>query len=381
MNGIDFNHTIDRTQSSSMKWEKYRGKDVLPMWVADSDFRVADEIIDALKARADHGIFGYTLIPDQLIALIIERMSTMYNWQVKKEDIVFIPGLVCGLNLVARAYAKDGKKVGIPKPIYPPFVSSVSNAGAEACFLPFTNQDGRWMIDWSELEANAAEIHLLMLCNPQNPGGTVFRREELNRIAELAEQHDWIVCSDEIHCDLLLDDLPHVPFASVSEAAAQRSCILMAPSKTWNIAGLGCSFAVIQNPALRMQFRRQAQGIVPEVNLMAIEAAVAAYEHGEAWLAEQMKYLRDNRDYIEQQVADIDGLSMLHTEATFLAWIDASALGLENPAAYFEEFGVGMSPGRDFGWDQFIRLNFGCQRALLEEALERIKRAIAHLPK
>lgn len=380
MKGIDFNHTIDRTESSSMKWEKYRGQDVLPMWVADSDFKVAEEIIDALKARADHGIFGYTLVPDRLKVLVVERMARMYDWQCDASSLVFIPGLVCGLNITARAFGSKEKKVGIPTPIYPPFVSSVQNAGLSACYLPFIEQSGRWMLDWQTLEAQADQINLLMLCNPQNPGGTVFRREELERLATLAEQYDWIVCSDEIHCDLVLDEVPHIPFASLSEQAAARSCTLMAPSKTWNIAGLGCSFAIIENPQLRAKFKRVAQGIVPEVNLMAIEAAIAAYEHGQDWLSAQIQYLRENRDYIEQQVSEIEGLAMLHTEATFLAWIDVSGLGLENPAHYFESYGVGFSPGRDFGNDQFVRLNFGCQRALLDEAFARIRRAIADLP-
>lgn len=379
MKGIDFNHTIDRTESSSMKWEKYRGQDVLPMWVADSDFRVADEIIDALKNRADHGIFGYTLVPDRLKTLVVERMARLYCWQIDPDSLVFIPGLVCGLNITARAFGDEAKEVGIPTPIYPPFVSSVNNAGLTACYLPFIEQSGRWMLDWQALEAKADRISLLMLCNPQNPGGTVFRRDELERLAQLAEQYDWIVCSDEIHCDLLLDDLPHIPFASLSDEVAARSCTLMAPSKTWNIAGLGCSFAIIENAQLRARFKRAAQGIVPELNLMAIEAAMAAYEHGQPWLSEQIQYLRDSRDYIEQQVAEIDGIEMLHIEATFLAWIDASGLGLENPAKYFESYGVGFSPGSDFGNDQFIRLNFGCQRALLEEAFARIRRAITDL--
>ncbi|MFC3152078.1 MalY/PatB family protein [Litoribrevibacter euphylliae] len=379
MKGIDFNHTIDRTESSSMKWEKYRGQDVLPMWVADSDFRVADEIIDALKSRADHGIFGYTLVPDRLKTLVVERMARLYRWQIDPDSLVFIPGLVCGLNITARAFGDEAKEVGIPTPIYPPFVSSVNNAGLTACYLPFIEQSGRWMLDWQALEAKADRISLLMLCNPQNPGGTVFRRDELERLAQLAEQYGWIVCSDEIHCDLLLDDLPHIPFASLSDEAAARSCTLMAPSKTWNIAGLGCSFAIIENAQLRARFKRAAQGIVPELNLMAIEAAMAAYEHGQPWLSEQIQYLRDSRDYIEQQVAEIDGIEMLHIEATFLAWIDASGLGLENPAKYFESYGVGFSPGSDFGNDQFIRLNFGCQRALLEEAFARIRRAITDL--
>jgi len=379
MKGLNFNQVVDRKSSSSMKWDRYKGQDVLPMWVADSDFKVADEIVAALKARADHGIFGYTLVPDTLKQLIVDRMASLYDWQIEASSIVFIPGLVCGLNVAARAYSTPGTKVAIPTPIYPPFVSSVKNAEANACFVPFTEQDGRWMLDWAALNALGDELDLIMLCNPQNPGGTVFRQEELERLADMAERYDWVICSDEIHCDLILDDVPHIPFASLSAESAKRCCTLMAPSKTWNIAGLGCSFAIIEDPTLRAKFKRVSQGIVPEVNLMAIEAAVAAYQHGESWLAEQISYLRENRDYIEQQVTEIKGLSMLHLEATYLAWIDASELGLESPAKYFESYGVGMSPGADFGKDQFIRLNFGCQKSLLEEAFQRIRQAISEL--
>lgn len=376
----DFDTPVDRQKTSSLKWDRYQGKDILPMWVADTDFKVAAEITQALKARADHGVFGYTLVPDELKDLIIQRMSDLYHWTVAREDIVFIPGLVCGLNVASRAYAGEGKSVGIPTPIYPPFVSAVENAGAESCFVPFVEESGRWMIDWSALEAKAADIDLLMLCNPHNPGGTVYRRNELERLASLAEQHDWIMCSDEIHCDLILDELEHIPFASVSEVARERSCTLMAPSKTWNIAGLGCSFAIIEDPQLRRRFRKTMQGIVPEINLMSIEAAKAAYQYGQPWLNAQIEYLIGNRDYIEAQVEDIPGLSMLHTEATYLAWIDASQLGLENPARYFEKFGVGLSAGSDFGAPQFVRLNFGCTRALLTCALQRIRQAVDSLP-
>jgi cystathionine beta-lyase len=385
MTDIDFNHVIDRTESSSMKWERYRGRDVLPMWVADSDFKVAEDIITALKTRAEHGIFGYTLVPDQLTNLIVQRMTDLYGWSITPADVVYLPGLVCGLNVATKAFSGPDKNVAVPTPIYPPFMSSVKNAGANLTFVPFVEQvtsegrGARWMIDWDVLEAQAESIDLLMLCNPQNPGGTVFRRSELERLEVLAETHDWLICSDEIHCDLILDDVPHIPFASLSEAAAARCCTLMAPSKTWNIAGLGCSFAIIQSAKLRSVFKKAAQGIVPEINLMAIEAATAAYQHGQSWLESQIEYLKDNRDYIEQQVASIEGLSLLPIEATYLAWIDASALELENPATYFEGYGVGMSPGKDFGESQFIRLNFGCQKAVLEEAFDRIRQAVFQL--
>ena len=376
----DFDKLVDRSNTSSLKWDRYKDTEVLPMWVADTDFKVAPEITEALKVRAEHGVFGYTLVPNELKDLIVQRMNDLYHWSIDSSAIVFIPGLVCGLNVASRAYAGEGKSVGIPTPIYPPFMSSVTNAGAMQTFIPFIEENGRWMIDWSELDAIADNIDMLMLCNPHNPGGTVYRRDELERLASLAEQHDWLICSDEIHCDLILDELDHIPFASISDEAKARSCTLMAPSKTWNIAGLGCSFAIIEDANLRSRFKRTMQGIVPEINLMSIEAAIAAYKQGDDWLKAQIHYLQGNRDYIESEIEGISGLTMLHTEATYLAWIDASALSLDNPAAYFEAQGVGMSGGRDFGADQFIRLNFGCTRSLLEEAMRRIKAAIQAIP-
>lgn len=388
---IDFelyaNDQISRQGTSSMKWEKYAGEDILPMWVADTDFKVADAITSALQQRVNHGIFGYTLVSGQLKSLIVQRMQRLYEWHVDESSLLFLPGLVCGLNAAVRALTAAGDKVAVPTPIYPPFNSSVKNADAEAVDLPmikvYANDKVRWSIDWATLESVAKDVRLLMLCNPHNPGGTVFTREELVRLADLAKKHDWLVCSDEIHCDLLLQEVQHIPFASISEDAANRCCTLMAPSKTWNIAGLGCSFAVIENPLLRKRFKQVIQGIVPEVNLLAVEAAIAAYQSGAPWLHSQLTYLRENHQCVVDAVQDM-GLDMVPLEATYLAWIDASSLDLsdteyETPAALFEAFGVGLSPGGDFGCEQYVRLNFGCSKSTLDKALLRMKEAVAAL--
>lgn len=390
-NTVDFesyaNDQISRQGTSSMKWEKYAGEDILPMWVADTDFKVADEITSALQQRVSHGIFGYTLVSGQLKSLILQRLQHLYQWQVTESSLLFLPGLVCGLNIATRAFTSPGDKVAVPRPIYPPFNSSTKNAGAEAVDVPMVKQQVgdkiRWTIDWPVLEQAAADIRLLMLCNPHNPGGTVFTRQELVRLADLAKTHDWLVCSDEIHCDLLLQNVEHIPFASISEDAANRCCTLMAPSKTWNIAGLGCSFAVIESPQLRKRFKQVMQGIVPEVNLLAVEAATAAYQSGEPWLQAQLDYLRDNHQSVSNAVNDM-GLDMVTLEATYLAWIDASALDLsateyETPAQLFEAFGVGLSPGSDFGCDKYVRLNFGCSKGTLNKALLRMKEAVTSL--
>jgi cystathionine beta-lyase len=218
---------------------------------------------------------------------------------------------------------------------------------------------------------------LLLLCNPHNPGGTVYRQAELEQQLAFAQRHDLLVCSDEIHCELLLEPgLRHIPFATLSADAAQRSITLMSPSKTFNIAGLGASLAIIPDARLRTRFISQRNGLVPNVDILAYVAATAAWRDGQPWLDEQLTYLRGNRDWLTRQINGLPGLSMVPPEATYLAWIDASGLGQENPQHFFEQAGVGLSAGADFGDAQFVRLNFGCPRALLEQAVERMARAI-----
>lgn len=222
---------------------------------------------------------------------------------------------------------------------------------------------------------------LLLLCNPQNPGGTVYRRDELLQHHQFAREHDLIVCSDEIHCELLLEPgVRHTPFATLNDDAVQRSVTLMSPSKTFNLAGLGASLAIVPNEALRQRLKRARSGIVPEVNLLALVAAQAAYQYGQPWLDEQLIYLRANRDRLTKRINAMPGLTVLPIEATYLAWIDCSALPVDNPHQFFERAGVGLSAGLDFGDRRFVRLNFGCRWALLDEALDRMARACAALP-
>jgi cystathionine beta-lyase len=244
--------------------------------------------------------------------------------------------------------------------------------------VPMQQQGARWILDLDALQAAiTADSRLLLFCNPHNPGGTCYRRDELERLAAIAQQHDLAVCSDEIHCDLILQPgVQHLPLASLNSTIEARTITLMAPSKTYNIAGLGCSFAIIPDPELRKTFRRVRRGIVPDVNLLGYTAALAAYRDGDAWNRRQLDYLRDNRDYLVREINRIPGLHMEPVEATYLAWIDVSAAKLDNPAHFFEQAGVGMSPGRDFGDDRFMRLNFGCPRGLLEEAVRRIRSAM-----
>ncbi len=374
---FDFDQWIDRRHSDSLKWHKYGDRDVLPLWVADTDFRSPPAVIEAIKKRADHGVFGYGAAPDGLIDITISRLAQRYNWHIEPDWLVLLPGVVCGLNLSVRAFTESGQSTVAPTPIYPPFRTAAQLAERTQVNLPMRLQGDRWVMDLNTSTMQGNE-RLLMLCNPHNPCGTVYRRDELEAQLAFAQQHDLIVCSDEIHCDLLLSpDVHHIPFATLSEDAAQRSITLISPSKSFNIAGLGASLAIIPNRELRQRFKQVREGIVPGVDILALVAAEAAWRDGEAWLTAQLDYLRANRDRLVAQVNALPALRMTAPEATYLGWIDASRLAVDTPALYFEQHGLGFSPGGDFGDDRFVRFNFGCTRATLEQAVTRLQHAVA----
>ncbi len=373
-----FDLQIDRRGTSSQKWEKYSNTDILPMWVADTDFIAPPAVIKALHDRIDHGVFGYTITPPELNQLVVERMQSLYDWQIESDWLVWLPGLVCGLNVACRAVGETQDQVLTATPIYPPFMSAPRLSDRQVVKVPMQLDGERWRLTPQQLESQLTDkSRLLLFCNPHNPGGTVYRREELEALAEIILKHDLYVCSDEVHCDLILEQgLQHIPLASLSPEIAARTITLMAPSKTYNIAGLACSFAIVPDARLRQQFINARKGIVPDVNLLGYTAAIAAYQDGDAWNQQQLAYLRGNRDYLIREINQIPGLKLLPIEATYLAWIDVSAAKLSNPAHFFEQAGVGMSPGRDFGDNQFMRLNFGCPRSVLEEAVRRIRVAL-----
>lgn len=374
---FDFDQGIDRRHSDSLKWHKYGDRDVLPLWVADTDFRSPPCIIEAIKQRADHGVFGYGATPHGLIDITISRLAQRYGWQIEPEWIVLLPGVVSGLNLSVRAFTESSQSTVAPTPIYPPFRAAARLAQRAQVNLPLQLQQDRWVMQQDDSQMQGNE-RLLMLCNPQNPGGTVYRRDELEAQLAFAQRHDLLVCSDEIHCDLLLTPgVQHIPFASLSEDAAQRSITLISPSKTFNIAGLGASMAIIPHPELRKRFKQVREGIVPGVDILALVAAEAAWRGGDAWLSDQLAYLRANRDWLVQQVNALPELSMVAPEASYLGWIDASQLDVASPALYFEKHGLGFSPGRDFGDDRFVRFNFGCTHATLQQAVSRLQQAVA----
>lgn len=371
----EFDRVINRTNTSSLKWERF-DSDVIPLWVADMDFQSAPEILAALHQRIDHGVFGYTTPDIELAQLVVDRCHDLYQWDIKPEWIVWMPGLVSAINVCVRAYANEGEGVISPVPVYYPFLMAPGLGGRDLLEVHWVKRDHQWELDLQTLEKNiTAETKLLLLCNPQNPNGRVLTQAELKIIAAFCQQHNLIVCSDEVHCDLILDqNARHIPFASMNEFAREHSVTLMSPSKTFNLAGFGCAFAVIPNTRLRQQFNRVRKGIVPDPDNMLIgyTATKAAYRFGEPWRHRLLEYLRANHDYLLNAINQIPSLSMEPLQATYLAWIDVSELQLNNPLKFFEQAGVGVSAGEQFGDKQYIRLNFGCSRALLEEAVARI---------
>lgn len=374
---IQFDKIIDRTPSNAYKWERYKGREILPMWIADTEFRCAQPILDALKNRAEHGLLGYTLPSHAAGAIqaVVDWMAKQYDWHIQPEWLVWTPGVVPGFNMACQAFCQPGDKVMVQTPNYPPMLAAPKLNGLARADVPTVEVDGKWMLDFDVLEQHAKDpkCTLFILCNPMNPVGSVLDEAELMRIADICAANNVMLCSDEIHCDLILDkDVKHIPAGKLS-SAQNNSVTLMAASKTFNVAGLGTSFAIIPDAKIRQRFNQAGQGLVPWVNVMGLAATEAAFTQCDDWLVEQLEYLRANRDYLVEQINQIDGLKVIAPQATFLAWIDASGLGVENPQTYFEEKGVGPSPGIDFGDKQFVRINFGCPRSQLEHAIKCLK--------
>jgi cystathionine beta-lyase len=372
---FDFDTPIDRRGTASLKWDKYKNKNIIPLWVADMDFRSPPAVIEALQRRIEHGVFGYTNAPDELTHQVLSMLQSRYGWTVEPDWIVWLPGLVTGINVTCRAVAEDRDDIMTVVPAYPPFLSAPKHSSRKLITVPLIETEGRWTFDFDRVEsAITTRTRLFILCNPHNPVGRVFTREELTTLTAICAKHDIFICSDEIHCDLLLDeDKFHIPTATLSQDIAERTITLMAPSKTYNLAGLSCSFAVIFDRKLRRNFYRAMAGIVPMINPMGYAAALAAYRYGQDWYEALLAYLRENRNLVARSVYGMTDLSMTYVEATYLAWINTQATGLNEPIKFFEEAGVGLSDGREFGVSGFVRLNFGCSRSLLREALERMR--------
>ena len=365
----------DRTGTGSEKWDRWQDRDIIPVWVADMDFRAPPEVLAAIHVRVDHGVFGYTHDPPGFAASLAAHLATLHGWQVDPARIVGTPGVVTGLALTARLLADPGAAIVTLTPVYPPFLTLPGLAGRRVERVPLLQGERGWAIDFAAFDRACRDAKLLWLCHPHNPTGTVFSRSDLLAIADVAERHGLVVVSDEIWSDLVLDGLAHVPFASLDHPAARRAVTLTAPSKTWNLAGLSCAAAILPDPALRSRFRPAGGGLVPMVNPLGYAAAEAAWRHGDAWRRRLVGLLERHRNLIQEAVARIPGLACAPAQATYLAWIDCRGTGVADPQSACEAAGLGTSDGRDFGAPGFIRINAGCPTDRLEEAIRRLTRA------
>ena len=380
-----FDRIIDRRASESAKWHVY-GEDVLPLWVADMDFASPQPVIDALRDRIDHGVFGYPMEPDGLRETVCAWIESEYDWSVPCDSIVFLPNVVVSFNLATRALTQPGDGLLIQTPVYFPILHVPGNASLEEQLAPLAKQaDGRFEIDFDGFEqAITDRTRLFMLCNPHNPVGRVYRRDELERMAEICVKHDVAICSDEIHADFVFNGHRHTPIASLSPEIAQNSVTLLAPNKTFNVAGISCAVAVVPNPEIRKKMDEARRGLIPHVSILGYTATLAAYQHGKPWLTGLIGYLEATRDFAADFVArELPGLRFTPIEGTYLAWLDTAGSGISgNPQEFFlKEAHVALNDGAVFGTggEGFVRLNLGCPRATLVEALERMSEAMKRL--
>ncbi len=378
---------VDRRGWDSSKWETY-DRDVIPLWVADMDFRSPDPVIEALHERGAHGVFGYGGMEEALGDQFCSHLLARYNWHVTPDQLVFLPGLVSGLNLVVRAIGRPGSGVMTHEPVYPPFLVApeLQDRRLQSVPMPHDDNDGllRFRLDMERFRAAADDATaLFLLCNPHNPTGRSLERHELLELAEFCLNRSIVICSDEIHCDLMHEGRRHLPIASLEPEIATSTITLMAPSKTYNMPGLGCSVAIVPNPALRTLVEQTAMGIVPHVNVMGYAAALAAYRHPDCrtWLEELLPTLTSNRDYMEQALlAAFPGVRTTRPEGTYLSWVDFGSV-VENPYRFFLNHArVALSEGSRYhtlGGHTWARINLGTSQSLLEEAVARMQTAVA----
>lgn len=378
---FDFDTVIARKGTGCIKFD--RRPELDPFWVADMDFVSAPAILDALHKRVDHGVFGYAHPHEGLTEAIRGYLKESREVELDEGHLTHLGGLVPALSLAARAYCEAGDELMTCTPVYYPFLNVHKDAGAKLLTVDHVFENNRWEFDWEKMEETVTErTRIFLLCNPQNPLGRVFTEEEIIRLAGFCEKHDLILVSDEIHCDLILDaERKHYSALNLPKQFLKRVIAMFSPSKTWNIAGLGYAFAIIPDDSLRRRFLAARGHTLAEINALSYYAAEAAYRDGEEWRLALIDYLNGNRDELVSFVnGECEGLSIRPTDATYLAWIDARALGVPNPAKFFEETaGLFLSDGKPFGWEGWVRFNFACPRSRMMEGLEKMRAAIAEL--
>jgi len=377
-----FQQLIDRRSTESIKWSYY-DEDVLPLWVADMDFLCPPELIEALRKRVEHGIFGYPMEPPQLRGIIVDRLKRRYDWAIQPEWIAFIPNVFAGFHLAAHAVARPGDGVLLTPPVYFPMLLVPKNVDLKGQLVELVcAEDGTYSVPYARFEAAVTgRSELFILCNPHNPIGKVYSRQELEQIAEICLKHDLIICSDEIHSDFIYDGRKHVPIASLSREIADRTITLMSPVKSFNVAGIPFAFAVISNPGLREQYQNAGKGLIIHPSAMGFVAAMAAFEHADQWSDDLVNVLQANREFADQFIKDeISGVKMTPMEGTYLAWLDCRNVGIEGSPYEFllKEARVAVVDGARFGpgGEGFVRLNIACPRSRLQEGLKRIRNAL-----
>lgn len=386
----DFDRVIDRRNTRSYKWDLvekiYGHKELIPLWVADMDFEAPKEISQAIRERTNHEIYGYTEKSAKLFRSITNWYKKRHNWEFYEDWISFTTGVNSGINLAVQVFTKPGDKVIVQPPVYRPFFTAVQNNGRELVCNPLKLESGRYYMDYKDLEAKFdPRTRMLILCNPHNPGGRVWSKDELLQLAELCRKHDVLILADEIHADFVYAGRSHVPLASLSEEIAQQTITCVAPNKTFNLAGLNTACTVIANKYLREEFDKMLENSGIQVNLFGLIAMEAAYTHGEEWLEELLVYLSDNIDYLlEFFQSRVPQIKPIKPEGTFLAWLDCRGLGLtpEDLTDWMTKTArVALNEGSWFGTggEGFMRLNFGCPREILKQGLERIEKAVNSL--
>ena len=373
----DFDELIDRTNTDSYKWDKYKDRDIIPLWVADMDFKAAPPILKVLEEVTKQGVIGYWQAPNELAEVIVKRLEERHHWKIEKEWIVYLPGLVPGLTLSCMVVGNDGDEIITTVPVYGPFMKAPQAAKKKLVKVQMKLENNRWTFDFDAIRAAITpRTRMFMLCNPYNPAGTVFSKKELQMLSDICIEHQIIICSDEIHCDLILDESKkHISIATLGKETENQTITLLSPSKTFNIAGLGCSFAVIPNNEIRTKFTNLKYIVEPMPSAYAYQAALSAYRDCDEWHEQLLAYLRKNHDYVLQEMNAIKGFSMTPLESTYLAWIDTRDSGNDNIAVVLENAGVGVSEGGFFfDGKGFIRLNFGTQMRRLEAAIWRMRK-------
>ncbi|MGM0823684.1 MAG: MalY/PatB family protein [Pseudomonadota bacterium] len=384
---FDFATPVERRHPAegwaSQKWHRY-ADDVLPLWVADMDFRSPPAVVDALHARVAHGVYGYGEVPATLTETLCQWSAHHYDWPISADWQQWLPGVVPALHLAALALTEPGDGVLTVTPIYPPFLAVAERTGRlpqQAALATPVSRDDSWRLDIGALEAAVTpETRLLLWCHPHNPTGRVWSHGELAALAAFVERHDLWVVSDELHCDLLLDEgAHHQPLVAAFPALTKRTITLWAPSKTFNLAGLTTACAVMPDPDLRKRFVQATKGLLPDGNVLGLVAAEAAYRDGEPWRQALLQVLREHRATLKARVANWPGVAMSSPASTYLAWLDMrnADLGESPQATLLEQAGVALSDGAAFGHPGFVRLNFGTTASQLEAALTRMDALLA----